>query len=359
VTVLLHARRQPLLEAFREILDAFWADLDWNRGVFLKPNIVFAARPDSGAITPPALVATLVRALRERDGSLDIVMGDGVAVGRDPRRNFQVSGYARLSRDLDVPLVDLHEAERAPVAWDYGELAAPAVALDRVYVNLPILKYSSACIISGALKNQKGILLPEVKKEYHRLGLHERIAALNAAVRPSLTIMDCSRFFGPNVLISGDNCGEVDAAACRLLGIDQPEHVRLSRQAGVFEEGFSVVGEEGTLERIAARPAASEAKTLGRLRLWSNPQACTGCRALLADAKADLLRPGNFRAKRKLIGCSVKGAEMIMGRNAQWREEHDTVFCVGSCTRDVAREHGYIYVPGCPPDLNDLYGCLP
>lgn len=359
MTVLLSDGRQSLAGAFRGILDAFGSAIDPGRGVFLKPNIVFAAKPESGQITSPALVAALVTALRETYGDLDIVMGDGVAVGCDPAQNFRVSGFARLSQELRVPLLDLHESERRPVAWAPGALKLPSAVLDRTYINLPILKYSSACLISGALKNQKGLLSPATKKRFHLRGLHESIAELNAAVKPSLTILDCSRFFGPSVLISGDNCGEVDATACRLLGIEEPEHVRLARDAGVFEAEYPLVGDVAGVSRLAARPQAHEVRRLGRLRLWSNPRACTGCRALLRDAKGDLLTPGHVAAKARLLSYAARGAEVIMGSDPHWRKEHSTVMCVGTCTRSVAQDVGdCIYIPGCPPSLTDLYNHL-
>ncbi len=359
MTVLLSDGRRSLGEAFHQTLDEFGVAVDWTRGVFLKPNIVFAARPDSGQITPPSFVAAFVRALRERHAGVSIVMGDGVAIGRDPSENFRVSGYARLAAELDVPLVDLHEAARRPVAWKYGELQLPSIALDRVHVNLPILKGSSACVISGALKNQKGLLLPAMKKQFHKAGLHEHIAEMNAVMRPSLTVMDGSRFFGPGVLVSGDNCGEVDATACRLLGIEEPEHVRLARHAGVFAEQFSLQGDGSRIKLTVPPPEVQEAKCIGRLRLWSNPQACTGCRAVFQDAKDDALRPGRLAQKRKLLVHAARGAEILMGANPHWRKEHPTVICVGDCTRALARQNGYAHIPGCPPTLNDLYDHLP
>lgn len=359
MTVLLKDGRQNLDEALHQILEMYAADIDWTRGVFLKPNIVFAAKPESGQVTPPAFVRAFVRALRERHDGLDIVMGDGVAIGRDPAENFRVSGFAALAQELRVPLVDLHAAERRPVEWKFGELQLPCLALDRVYINLPILKYSSACIISGALKNQKGLLAPAVKRQFHKLGLHEPIAELNAAIRPSLTVMDCGRFFGANVLISGDNCGEIDSTACRLLGIDEPEHVQLARAVCVFAEGFSVIGDGSRVKRRAAPPEAKEAKSLGRLRLWSNPRACTGCRAVFQDARDDLPRVRRLSAKSRLLVHAVRGAEIVMGSNPRWRKERDTVICVGACTRQLAEDNGYAYVPGCPPTLDDLYRYLP
>jgi uncharacterized protein (DUF362 family) len=277
MAVLLSDGRNDIKTALCHILDTFLTQNDYQRGIFIKPNIVFAVKPNSGEITPPYLVRALITALRERRQNIDIVLGEGVAAGCDPQENFTVSGYAKLAQELNVPLLDLHAVERKNVPWKFGKLELPTLAFERTYINLPILKSSSACIISGALKNQKGLLQAAMKKHFHRLGLHEQIAELNKVVRPTLTIMDCSLFMGRSALISGNNCGEIDATACKLLGIDQPEHVRLSGNAQVYQPGYAVSGDDLVLKRQADRPLAKDYKQIGRLRLWSNPQACTMC----------------------------------------------------------------------------------
>jgi len=359
MTVLLSNGRNKLNDAMRTILTTFLREEDYARGFFIKPNIVFPVRPESGEITRPEIVRALVLALREHQADVDIVLGEGVAAGCDPQENFNVSGYTSLAQELNIPLVDLHEAERCTLPWKFGKLQLPALVFDRTYINLPILKQSSACVISGALKNQKGLVAPNMKKHFHRMGLHEQVAELNMVVKPSLTILDCSHFFGRNVLVSGDNCGEIDATACKLLDIDEPEHVHFAREAKLFEAEYSVIGDTLNLKRIASRPVVKEFKRLGRLRLWSNPQACTMCRYLFQEIRQNALKPQNFRAGMKLFGYALKGAEVVMGSNPQWRKEHQHVICIGACTRVVAKEGGYLYIPGCPPTVDDLYENLP
>lgn len=359
MAVLLSNGKRNLKNELHAILDAFLTAQDYSRGIFIKPNIVFPVRSKTGEITPTAFVKTLITALREHQGNIDIILGEGVAAGCDPWKNFQVSGYLKLAHELNVPIVDLNCNERKNVLWKFGKLELPCVAFDRTYINLPILKPSSACTISGALKNQKGLLLPEIKKQFHRLGLHEQIAELNAVVQPALTIMDCSRIFGQNVLISGNNCGEIDATACRYLEIEEPEHVRISRGIGVFTEGFPVNGDKLSIRRNSSLFMNKEYKQFGRLRLWSNPQACTMCRYLFSEIQQNSLKPHEFTGKIKLLVHSIKGAEFIIGSNPKWQRNYETVFCVGNCTRKVAQEGGYTYIPGCPPTINDFFDNIP
>jgi hypothetical protein len=66
------------------------------------------------------------------------------------------------------------------------------------------------------------------------------------------------------------------------------------------------------------------------------------------------LKPTNLLLKIKLLLYSIRGAEMIMGLNPQWQKEYDTVICIGACTRRIAKENGYIFIPGCPPTPADF-----
>lgn len=358
MAILLTGGQRNLKDSISQILDTFKTDIDSTRGIFIKPNIVFPVKPKSGEITSPELVKTLIWALRERYENIDIVLGEGVAAGCIPEENFRVSGYSDLARELNIPLLDLHSAEYKTVEWKYGKLKLPRIAFERTYINLPILKSSSACTISGALKNQKGLLQPSMKKRFHHMGLHEQVAELNVIVKPALTILDGSQFFGQNVLISGNNCGEIDSISCRLLGIDEPAHVQLARRALVFTSEYTVQGDEENIKLITPRPVDKEYKHIGRLRLWSNSQACTMCRNLFIDLRRNMLNPENLIAGAKLLPYSIKGAEILMGSNPKWRREYNTVICIGSCTRRTAEE-GDIYIPGCPPSVSDLSENLP
>lgn len=359
MTVLLKEGRKDLKVALHTILDAFLTEDDYLRGIFIKPNIVFPVSSKSGEITPVNLTRALISTLRESHPEIDIVFGEGVAAGCDPQKNFRVSGYAGLAVEFNIPLLDLNHAERITVQWKFGKLDLPRIAFERTYINLPILKPSSACGFSAALKNQKGLLLPETKKQFHRLGLHEQIAELNRVIKPTFTIMDCSHFFGRGSLISGDNCGEIDSTTCRLLNIKQPDHLRLAEIAGVFSSIFSVSGDDLRLKHSTSGFLKNEYKRFGGLRLWSNPQACTMCRYLFYDVLQDSLKPRGMRKKIKLLFHSIRGAEIIIGSNPNWRKGSPTVICVGNCTHKEAIEGKYVFVPGCPPSVEDFFRHIP
>jgi uncharacterized protein (DUF362 family) len=346
--------KRSLRTAIRRVLERWAGVIDPAREVFLKPNIVFPVRQASGEITRLEVVRVLIEEIRRIHPRISVCIGEGPAAGSIPEENFRISGFTHLARAMNVALIDLHSVDREEVPWDYGTVALPKVVLEDTYISLPILKPSSAAGISGALKNQKGIIPVHVKKEFHKMGLDAPLASLNAAVKPDLTVMDCSLFFGREVLVAGDNCGEIDAAVCRLLGIEEPSHVRLSRERGVCRETYEVEGDEIAPTDLMFRPSDREPKSIGRMRLWANPRACSMCRYLFRDIRA---MPTNLNAlaiDAKLLRRVMRGAEIVMGSEPAFRRESQEVICVGECTRRLAERNGYTHVPGCPPTARQL-----
>ena len=346
--------RAGVRAALDEVIRYFFHTIDPTRGILLKPNIVFPVRDSSGEITRLCVVKKLIESLRHEYPGIDIVIGEGTAVGSIPEENFRISGYGRLAEMMNVPLVDLHNADRIPVNWKFGTIELPRIVLERTYISLPILKQSSAAVISGALKNQKGIIPAEMKKQFHKMGLDEPLAQLNAIIQPKLTIMDCSTFFSKGVFLAGDNCGEIDELVCRMLGIEEPEHVRLSRAANVFKSGFIASGDSLSASAGVRRPKKRQFKAIGRLRLWSNPRACSMCRYLFRDLQRVPSGLDAVVARMKLLPYVIRGAEIIMGSNPSYLKERAHVICVGECTRTIAKENGYVHIPGCPPTVKKL-----
>jgi uncharacterized protein (DUF362 family) len=353
MSVLLVNGTTSLKAALHRILEYFPASTDYSRGIFLKPNIVFPVRENSGQITPLSLVKTLISALRERSRTADIVIGEGVAAGCDASENFRISGFARLARDLGVPLVDLDVCERVSVPWKYGTLELPRLAIERTYLNLPILKPSSAAGISGAMKNQKGLILPQIKKQFHKLGLHEPLLELNRVIQPNLTILDCRHFFKEGAFVAGINTTEIDVAVCQMLDIEPPAHVKLALDAGLCRQEIELTGDYKQSLKPSQVPHARQFHQYGRIRVWSNPRACSMCRYVLKRIRTPTDRE-SLVAGFKLAKYALRGADIVMGSKPEFTKTKSTLICLGDCTKKVASQLGGIHVPGCPPSVADL-----
>lgn len=356
MSVFIAPPKKNIQESIRAILDNYEGGLDFSKGVFLKPNIVFPVAPRSRQITSPGLVRALVIVLREAHPNIEIIIGEGTAAGTNPIENFRVSGYVDMARELGVTLLDLDQAERVELKWKYGTIDLPKVAFDKTYISLPILKVSSAAVISGAMKNQKGLLSPSMKKRFHRWRLHEPIAELSIIVKPSLTIMDGSNFFKGRPLIAGDNLYEMDSSVVKLLNIDDPEYLKVARKWEMARNAFRIQGYDFLRPKALKRKQEKFKKFLG-IRLWANPRACSMCRLTLNDLRT-------FRAYSagrssptywwRMLQYAVRGAEFVFGSEPQFEAESSTVVCFGDCTKELAQKNGYLHIPGCPPTKNEL-----
>jgi len=120
---------------------------------------------------------------------------------------------------------------------------------------MPTLKVHSATGVTAAMKNQMGAVYD--RSRYHRAGsggqrdvnLHQNIADLASALRPTVNILDATRTLttngpkGPgiveqtNTIIAGSDIVAVDALGTKLLGLNPEDigHIRLAAEAGLGE----------------------------------------------------------------------------------------------------------------------------
>lgn len=360
MTVYISNLKKGTKHAIRRIVDTFIKDLDLSRGVFLKPNIVFPVKETSGQITKHRVVRALIEVLRERKPGIDIILGEGVAAGAIARENFKISGYKRLSEELKVPLLDLDGVERIKIRWGYGLLKIPKIALCRTYINLPILKRSSAAVFSGAMKNQKGLILPKMKKAFHKIGLHRPLAELNYAIQPNLTIMDCANFSSNNFFIAANNTCDADVVAGKFIKCSVPEYLKIAKEMGIGNHELNIIGDP-LGNAVQKKPMEhNDVKRIFRLKFRVSHRTCSMCRYLFQDMKN--IKNGNFFINfnfyLKLVTYAFTGAEIILGSKSAVPDNARRVMCIGDCTRKLAKNNGYLHIPGCPPKKKDVFKML-
>ena len=79
---------------------------DVNAKIALKPNLVVATTPDTGATTHVEIITEVIEYLQEK-GFRDISIMEGSWVGDDTERAFRVNGYNNISKKYGVKLFDL------------------------------------------------------------------------------------------------------------------------------------------------------------------------------------------------------------------------------------------------------------
>lgn len=340
-------------------------DIPLNRPVVLKPNLVYPIGWRSGVVSDVRLIRELIGHLH-RLGIKAIMMAEGPGLGVEAGRAFEKSGFAELSRETGVPLVDLNQAQRRPVSWANGELMLPEILREAYYINLPKIKTHINTLVTLGLKNQKGLLSYQDKKRFHQQGLHRPVAELLAAVRPDFTILDgvlAIEGDGPlaggrrvrlGVVAAGTDPLAVDAVGCRLMGIEprEVEHLDLACQMGLGELDPEVVGDPvEACRRRFRRPRMDTLKVMG-LHNQRTPLACSMCGGAAREGLVISARnPGKWlNSLMPVLWQMVFGRiDFVYGKEAVLPPKGKKVIAVGNCTRHLKDDPGVIWVEGCPP----------
>ena len=324
--------------------------LDSAMRVCVKPNLVKESPAEEGATTHPEIVEGIILYLREC-GVRDIVIAEGSWTGGNTRRAFDVCGYTALAKKYDVALIDTKSDKVTRITSQGFELSLCESALKADYlINVPVLKGHSQAKMTCCLKNLKGCIPDSEKRRFHTTGLHKPIAALAAALKPDLHIVDgvCGDLnfeeggspVDANRIMLGFDPVLLDSYGARLLGYEpeEIEHLRLAMEYGVgqFARDDTRIIELNENNKPKTRISSSrEAKRLGQF--IDEDGACSPCYAALIFA---LHRTGIELNEKIHIGQGFKG-KTLEGIG------------VGKCTAGCA-----LNIPGCPPKAADIAEAL-
>lgn len=188
-----------------------------GKRVLIKPNIVNDRPPPS--TTSPAVIGAVVRMLIQA-GASDVVAADSSGMIRFPTRDNLIttgvrgvveSAGGRVLALEDEPWVAVEPTKAQVLSRFY---VSQAVYDAPVFINLPVVKTHRFAHYSCSLKNLVGIVHPRNRPSLAFLAgsWHERIAELNLAVHPHLTIADAT-----TIMISGGPTSGTPARANLLL----------------------------------------------------------------------------------------------------------------------------------------------
>lgn len=309
--------------------------------VALKPNLVVAGTPEDGAVTHPGVLSGCIEYFREH-GAKDISVIEGSWVGDETMRAMRRAGYDKVCAKYDVPFYDLKKDRTRSVKTAIGGIDICCRALDAgLLVNLPVLKGHCQTAMTCALKNLKGCLPDKEKRRFHAMGLQKPIAALGAALKPGLTVVDsiCGDLnfeeggtpVQTNRMYLGTDAVELDAYGRALMGLapDEVPYIELAERYGGGSTKWSpadLVELNKPSDAAAYPPPSGTVASLTR-SVHEN-QACSACFANLV---------------RALYATHLgRGTDIYIGQG--WRGKPLDGLGVGSCCRGAER-----CVKGCPP----------
>ncbi len=164
------------------------------RSVFIKPNLV--SDEPYPTTTDPVVLDVVLASLSSYN--LDVAVGDGPAYDYSWRGKAGVISpnhpLCRACNDHSVEWINLNQRSHAKKRLVHGgELSLSTVPQKYdVSIGLPVLKRHITCTITGAVKNQFGLLDIRERGALHRASadLNESIAAIAATERCQLYILD-------------------------------------------------------------------------------------------------------------------------------------------------------------------------
>lgn len=317
--------------------------------VALKPNLVMAGTPESGATTHPGVLSGCIEYLKAH-GFENISIIEGSWVGDRTGRAYKVAGYDAVCKKYDVPFYDLKQDKTRTVKTAIRPMEISCRAWESDFlINLPVLKGHCQTVMTCALKNCKGTLPDHEKRRFHSEGLTRPIAALAAALMPDLTIVDsiCGDLnfeeggtpIQTNRMYLGTDMVQLDTYGCKLMGIpiEDVPYIGLAEDYGAGSTELNP-GDVITLNEPQASRRYPAATGLVR-QLTKNVKqdsACSACYAALVRGLYSAYDAGIRFNEPIAIGQGWKGKEVpCMG--------------VGNCCKNAA-----VCVKGCPPSGKDV-----
>jgi len=200
--------------------------------VVVKPNLNNDLPALMGNSADLRVLDALLAALTDR-GHTRLTVADGSNVGMERR---EIDGFGRLrvdrlARRYGATCVDLNRVEGRDAGLETGRTRIAAEVLDAPFlVAVPKIKTHAEAGLSVTSKLWVGSVVAQHKRDVH-VDLNRNIAALGAAIRPHLVLVDGlvgmegngpgdGRPFRFDTLLASTDSWLVDLVAARLVGFD-------------------------------------------------------------------------------------------------------------------------------------------
>jgi uncharacterized protein (DUF362 family) len=358
-------------ESIRRGFGEINVDLSGRKSAFIKVNIVRPAKPKSCIVTNPVVVEALIKVLRDR-GVEKIIVGDGSAIGVNADTAFKTSGFLKLSKKMNVKLLDINTAKCTEKEWDHGMLKLPTELLESdIYINVPKMKTHFHAGVTLSIKNQQGLLSPADKRENHRTyDLHQSLVSIAKVIRPDLIIVDAIESMegeGPtkgtpkrtNALVYGKDMLETDVACCYFMDVAPSgiEHLGYAKQANIGNYEPEIKGEAFAKLRTKFEMPSPMPKQILNFYSWKNYHACAEDEHSFDKALHLAYRTPKYWftfLPKFLYFVVFNKFHLLRGKHAKMPGEPGRVLCIGNCCKETADKNGAYFVPGCPPKPEDI-----
>lgn len=347
--------------------------------VLLKPNIVDAVKPQTAVITDPRVIEGLILALKEI-GVEEFVIGENSGFFSLKEKNFtrliKETGYLKMvgrlkkKRGIDVKILNLQFTELEEYPWTYGTLKLPNLCRTHSYINIAKMKTHQMTGVTLSMKNQKGLLLFQDKKDFH-LGydgegsLHSCIREYAKIIQPEFNIIDGTSALegtgpvtGPenqtkvrhlDIILASRDMIELDNAACKIMGVPIEDVQHLPKKEIKLAPGSeSLIPVEPPFQKPGSY------MKYGNIYLHTSPYGCTNCQMAFSRMFRKIMFTPEYIKKFHLLQEKYPRIDIFIGNTSitEIPNLDNPVVFFGRCTQGIADELGKNFIPGCPPNHN-------
>ena len=230
-----------------------------GRKALLKPNLLSCHDPVDRAVnTHPAFVRAVGEFFAAR--GCEILIGDscGSLAPGSTAAAIAATGLDKVAAEVGAQIVNFDRADCVDVDVPNPRVLK-RVRIPRVihevdaFITLPKLKTHALTLLTGAVKNQFGLVPGRGKKDIHIMApkpimLAEALLDIHAVARPHLAVMDAivgMEGNGPSagaarsvgLVAASDDCVALDTVAAAIIGYKRDEVAvcRLARRHGLGE----------------------------------------------------------------------------------------------------------------------------
>ncbi len=254
-------RREDLLPAFKAAFAELGLTADFKPAekIVIKPNMLSGLNADRAVTSHPEVFHALAVCLR--DLGVELSFGDSPALDA-PEKAARASGLLAAADELGIPMADFVTPVETPLPQ--GKVLrtmalARGVAEADGLVSLAKLKTHALAGMTGAIKNQFGVITGQLKAKYHVSypileDFCQMLVDINQYLQPRLYVIDAIVAMegnGPRnghprkvgvVLLSRDPVA-ADAAGTMLMGMEPASVMttKLGARAGMGKMDLTVI----------------------------------------------------------------------------------------------------------------------
>jgi uncharacterized protein (DUF362 family) len=345
-----------------ELLGGISSFIKQGDKVFVKPNAVVPLSYETGVVTNPLVVKSIVKMALEA-GAERVIVGDSPFISYKSRDVLAKTGIEGAAREAGAEISYLDEEPyreiKAPDAKIMTNVRLPESFLGcNVFISVPKMKTHNQTVLSLSIKNQHGLLRPEDKKLMHRDDIHQKIVDITGVAKPNLVVIDGTIALegqGPtygapvkmNLIIAGTNVVSVDATASHVMGIEPTSvpSLRLAQAQGLGTLDLSRIDVKGvSLNTVRRQFKGASTEVIGvfpKVNVYVGGPCQRGCNAWARVGLDGMKQHGVLDGLKEdiniIMGVSPSVPEKLRG----------TTFVIGDCAARH-RDKG-IFIPGCPP----------